>query len=194
MSFCFAKSVDALGEPDFKAPIVEAMKDASDCLLLFKHFPWLQTLMMLLPVPLTVKIMPQTSGIVKVKEVLSPLVKQLMKNPCSLKESLYPVVFDKLLNTNTTGSENAPNQRSLLQEAQSLLFGGSDTVSNQMMLGVWHLLDSPENVRKLKNELIEAWPVLENTPSFEDLEKLPFLVITLFKKCWAFLTHFRPQL
>lgn len=176
MSFCFANSVDALGEPDFKAPIVEAMQEASNCLLLFKHFPLLQSVVQLLPQALTVMIIPQTAGIFKVTKVLSAQVKQLVADPSSLKQFSHPTIFQKLLDTEASNKRKALKERNLLQEAQSLLFGGSDTVSNQIMLGTWHLLESLNNTRRLKNELFEAWPVLENIPSFEELEKLPFLV------------------
>ena len=178
MAFCFAKSVDALGEADFKAPIVEAMHDASDCLLLFKHFPWLQTIMFLLPRPLTIMIIPQTSGITRVMKVLSPQVTQLIANPSVVKEFPHPVIFQKLLATEANTREKVLDEKKMLHEAQSLLFGGSDTVSNQMMLGVWHLLENPDNIQRLKEELYAAWPVLEKTPSLEELEKLPFLVIS----------------
>ncbi|KIN07937.1 hypothetical protein OIDMADRAFT_99899 [Oidiodendron maius Zn] len=175
MSFCFAKSVDALGEADFKAPIVEAMYDASDCLLLFKHFPLLQSTIFRLPRSLTVMIVPQTSGITRVMKVLSRQVTQLIADNSGVREFPHPVVFQKLLDRGANAKGKALNERRMLHEAQSLLFGASDTVSNQMMLGVWHLLENPDYVRKLKEELYAAWPVLEDSPSFEELEKLPFL-------------------
>jgi cytochrome P450 len=177
MSFCFAKSVDALGEPEFKAPIVEAMEVSSDCLILFKHFPWLQSIVFLLPRSLTVRITPPTSGIIRVMKILSAQVKEILANPSSLKDFSHPVIFHALLSTEGNQNRKVPNERSLLQEAQSLLFGGSDTLSNQIMLGTWSLLENPDLVRRLKKELLEAWPVLQTTPRYEDLEKLPFLVI-----------------
>ena len=193
MSFCFAKSVDALGEPDFKAPIVEAMYDASDCLLLFKHFPLLQSTIFRLPRSLTVMIVPQTSGITRVMKVLSRQVTQLIADNSGVCEFPHPVVFQKLLDRGANAKEKALNKRTMLHEAQSLLFGGSDTVSNQMMLGVWHLLENPDYVRKLKEELYAAWPVLEDLPSFEELEKLPFLVISRSQFLDILLIKYRPQ-
>jgi cytochrome P450 len=169
--------VDALGEPEFKAPIVEAMEVSSDCLVLFKHFPWLQTILFRLPQSLTLIIAPQISGIFRVTKILSMQVKQVVANPSSLKDLSHPVIFHQLLSAEANKGQKVPNEKSLLQEAQSLLFGGSDTVSNQMMLGTWHLLESPSLVHRLKKELLEAWPILETAPSFEALEKLPFLVI-----------------
>lgn len=37
-SFCSAKSVDALGESDFKAPAIEAMEANLSTFIIFKHF------------------------------------------------------------------------------------------------------------------------------------------------------------
>lgn len=176
-SFCFAKSVDALGEPEFKAPIVEAMEVSSDCLVLFKHFPWLQTILFLLPQSLALRIAPQISGIYRVTKFLSTQVKQVVANPSSLEEISHPVIFHQLLSAEANKGQKIPDEKSLLQEAQSLLFGGSDTVSNQTMLGIWHMLENPSLVRRLKKELLGAWPVLGTSPSFESLEKLPFLVL-----------------
>jgi hypothetical protein len=175
MYFYFAKSADSLGEPDFKAPIVEAMEVSSDRILLFKHFPLLQTILSILPTYISA-ITPQTSGISKVLKILSTRVEQVLANPSSLQECPYPVIVEKLLIAGGNNTEKALNRQSLLHESQSLLFGGTEAVSNQMMLGIWHLLENPTNVRRLKNELLLAWPKLENAPTFEDLEKLPFLV------------------
>jgi hypothetical protein len=43
------------------------------------------------------------------------------------------------------------------------------------MTGVYHLLRGPETKQRLVDELRTAWPVLDEAPSHEDLEKLPFL-------------------
>lgn len=181
MSFCFANSVDALGEPDFKAPIVEAMQDASDCFLLFKHFPLLQSVVSLLPGSLAAMILPQSLGIARIKRILSKQIKHLVADPSNLKTFSHPIIFQKLLDpeaSNKSKARKALNERNFLQEAQSLLFNGCDPVSNQIMLGTWSLLENPGNARKLKNELLEAWPALDKIPTFEELEKLPYLVIS----------------
>ena len=44
------------------------------------------------------------------------------------------------------------------------------------MTGVFYLLRNPEAKERLVDEVREAWPVLDETPSYEKLEKLPFLV------------------
>jgi cytochrome P450 len=44
------------------------------------------------------------------------------------------------------------------------------------MVMAYHLLQNPPARRRLEAELREAWPVLDEVPSYEVLEKLPYLV------------------
>ncbi|KAJ8064720.1 hypothetical protein OCU04_007039 [Sclerotinia nivalis] len=67
----------------------------------------------------------------------------------------------------------------LYEKAQSLMFGGSDTVGNASMLGIYHALENPESVRRLKAERLEVWPKLDSPPRFEALEKLPYLTAVI---------------
>ena len=44
------------------------------------------------------------------------------------------------------------------------------------MTGVYYLLRNPEAKQRLVDEVRKVWPVLDEAPSYEELEKLPFLV------------------
>ena len=44
------------------------------------------------------------------------------------------------------------------------------------MIGAFYILRNPETKQRLVDELHTVWPVLEEAPSYEQLEKLPFLV------------------
>ena len=43
------------------------------------------------------------------------------------------------------------------------------------MAGVYHLLRNPEAKQRLVDEMRAAWPALDQAPSYEELEKLPYL-------------------
>jgi hypothetical protein len=45
------------------------------------------------------------------------------------------------------------------------------------MHGTFYILRSPEVHRKLKRELLLAWPELKKEPDLSELEKLPYLVL-----------------
>jgi hypothetical protein len=43
------------------------------------------------------------------------------------------------------------------------------------MTGVYHILRNPEVKQRLVDEVRTAWPVLDQAPSYEVLEKLPYM-------------------
>jgi hypothetical protein len=43
------------------------------------------------------------------------------------------------------------------------------------MTGVHHILRNPEVKQRLVDEVCTAWPVLDQVPSYEVIEKLPYL-------------------
>ena len=101
---------------------------------------------------------------------------EVVKNPDTLKDSPHRIIYHELLSTEASKGEPLPSAGSLYEEAQALMFGGGDTTGNTLMLAIFHLLGSPGYVDRLKEELYSAWPVLDEPPKLEDLEKLPFLV------------------
>ena len=64
----------------------------------------------------------------------------------------------------------------LNEEAFVLVFAGADTSANSIMIGAIHVIENRHVYQTLKEELMEAWPVLEDKPSYEALERLPYLV------------------
>ena len=52
---------------------------------------------------------------------------------------------------------------------------GSHLIGTTLMTGAYHLLRNPEAKQRLVDEVCAAWPVLDQAPSYEELEKLPFL-------------------
>lgn len=175
-SFCFAKSVDALAEPDFKAPIIEAMEASLPAFVLFKHFSFIRRAVFGMPPWLSVVVSPQTAGLVRLQQLLGAQVTDVVKNPDSLKGAPHQIIYHELLNPEASKGAPLPSAGSLYEEAQALMFGGADTTGNTLMLGTFYVLESPGLVKRLKDELKRAWPVLNKPPKFEDLEKLPFLV------------------
>ncbi len=43
------------------------------------------------------------------------------------------------------------------------------------MTGAYYILRNPEIKQRLVDEVRTVWPVLDQAPSYEELEKLPFL-------------------
>ena len=51
------------------------------------------------------------------------------------------------------------------------------------MTGVHHILHIHEVKQRLVDEVRTAWPVLDQAPSYEVIEKLPYLASVI--TCWA---------
>jgi cytochrome P450 len=56
------------------------------------------------------------------------------------------------------------------------MFGGVETTASALMVGTFYMLKNPDMLKRLKKELHDLWPVMEQEPELRDLEKLPYLV------------------
>lgn len=84
-------------------------------------------------------------------------------------------IYHRLMDAEAYRSKTVPSIGSLYEEGQALMFGGTDTVGNALMVGTHYLLQQPETLEKLRIELHKVWPIIEDEPSLQDLEKLPYL-------------------
>ena len=98
-----------------------------------------------------------------------------MQNPKLLDDVPHRVIYTELLNPEAIKGLPSPTALQLSHEGQVLFAAGSHTVGTTLMAGVYHLLRNSEANQKLVDEVRTAWPVLDQAPRYEDLEKLPFL-------------------
>lgn len=85
-------------------------------------------------------------------------------------------MYHELLSPEAYRSGTVPSSESLYEEAQALLFGGAGTTGTTLMHGAFYTLTLPDVYRRLKEELLQAWPDLGQPPRLSVLEKLPYLV------------------
>jgi cytochrome P450 len=98
-----------------------------------------------------------------------------LKNPKLLDDAPHRVLYGELLNPEANKGHPSPTEMQLCHEARVLFAAGSHTVGATLMTGVYYLLRNPEAKQRLVDELHAAWPVLDESPSHEQLQKLPFL-------------------
>ena len=98
-----------------------------------------------------------------------------MQNPKLLDDAPHQVIYGAFLNPEATKGHPPPTALRLSHEARVLFAAGSHTVGTTLMTGVYHLLRNPEAKQRVVDEVCTAWPVLDQAPSHEELEKLPFL-------------------
>ena len=143
----------------------------------FKHSSLYKNAIMKCPPNLSRIVSPETSGLVDLQQVLRQQVAELSDDPERLKKLPHSTtIWNTLLRPENHPDGRVPDQGSLFEESQALMFGGADTTGTTLMHGSFELLHSKEPLDKLKAELCEAWPDLESDPTQADLEKLPYLV------------------
>jgi cytochrome P450 len=100
-----------------------------------------------------------------------------------MDDAPHRVIYNELLNPEANKGRHPPTALQLIHEARVLFTAGSHTVGTTLMTGVYCLLRNPEAKQRLVDDVRTAWPVLDQAPSHEDLEKLPFLASVLI--CWT---------
>lgn len=174
LQYCFNLSIDALGAPGFKAPAVEAMEISLHTILVFRNFPLFREFTHGLPSWLSTLILPATTGLVRLQALLGRQVKQAIDNPKSLDDNPHETVYHHLLDRKANNGK-VLDAGSLYDEAQALVFAAGHPTANALTVGIFHVLANNAVKERLVKELKQGWLDLRNTPTFEELEQLPYL-------------------
>ncbi|KAF7509428.1 hypothetical protein GJ744_007991 [Endocarpon pusillum] len=178
-TFCFARSTNAMDAPGFNSSIIESMQAGNSSNKLFKHFPLLRKTIFSLPAWLACRVSPATAGIPIFRLALERQIKQFMTNPESLKDQPHPIIYHRLLDPAAQKGHPGLGPIDLLHEAQSLSFGGTDTVANTLMIGFFHILSQSSLYARLQEEVLTVWPYLHDPPKLETLDTLPLLTAAI---------------
>lgn len=87
------------------------------------------------------------------------------------KKAIYPAI---LANDKVPPSEKETKR--LQDDAIFFMLAASDAPSQALAITTFHILDNPEVLQRLKDELFSAFPDVTSIPSLDELEPLPYLV------------------
>ncbi|KAJ5671881.1 cytochrome P450 [Penicillium longicatenatum] len=90
------------------------------------------------------------------------------------KRAIYPAM---LANDKVPPSEKKAKR--LQEDATFFMLAASDAPSEALVITSFHILDNPEVLRRLKDELFSAFPDVTSIPSLDELERLPYLTAVL---------------
>jgi len=85
-----------------------------------------------------------------------------------------PIVFESILSSKLPLKEKDRDRMG--QEAFDVITAGSDTISRVLSIATFHLLDNPESLLRLREELIMAMPNAYIHIEVATLKNLPWLV------------------
>jgi len=118
---------------------------------------------------------PVVSAVFRLRELLAAQVDAVLRDPSELALTPHQIIYHALLSTEANKGRPLPSRQSLLDEAFILLGAGADSTGVTLMTTAYYILQNPSVRERLEAELREAWPVLDETPRYEALEKLPYL-------------------
>ncbi|KAK9387829.1 cytochrome P450 [Lipomyces mesembrius] len=108
----------------------------------------------------------------KIREIMSERKKSTQK--AYQKMSALPTLFKELLDSDLPPQEKTFAR--LADECQSVIGAGTETTTHALEVIAYHLLDSPDILQKLRDELDQVNPDRSVQVPFRDLEQLPYLV------------------
>ncbi|PBK86249.1 cytochrome P450 [Armillaria gallica] len=167
-AYCYAQSFDALHSVGFAHPILLAMDTGTVMTTNVRHFPVLGILRYL-PESVTRIMNPDAVGYFSLEKALVRKIDNILADPGVLGAD-HETIYHRLLD-----DVERPSRKALLADAQTLLFAGTDTTSNAMIVGFFNVLNNPSIRKKLAAELKVMWPEKESPMPYDSLEKSPYL-------------------
>ncbi|TFK24619.1 cytochrome P450 [Coprinopsis marcescibilis] len=175
-TYCFAKTYRAIEYPGFLLPMLVALQGTAHIFFVFQHFPFLAPFILGMPLRLAKLLSPGSAAVQIFFNSLEEQIKEVLQDPTALDRAEHEIIYHHLLNPK---SEKKLGYKGLRDEASLMVAAGSDTVGSTATVGTYHILRNEDIKRRLKQELVEAWPDPDAPMSWEKLEKLPYLTAVL---------------
>ncbi|KAH9003881.1 putative P450 monooxygenase [Lactarius hatsudake] len=176
MAFCYARDWNATKVPEFQCDIALASQAVLPVMTMRKYSSTLVKMMRYIPNWFGKEVGPSvTRALFLLRKALMDQIDEILRNPASLENASHKTIYHMLLDPDANKGRPSPSRLSLSQEAAGLLGAGSDSSAIAATAISYHVLHNPEVQQRLVDELRTAWPVLEEVPRYEVLEKLPYL-------------------
>ncbi|KAK5998836.1 Cytochrome P450 monooxygenase astB [Cladobotryum mycophilum] len=175
--YAFARSDRLVDASDFGAEVTDNLLLGTHMGPLIKHANWLLAIVMSLPESVSGFCIPGWGGWLKMKNDILSQIKEIKASENTEQWQLdvnYPTIFHELISSKLLPEQEKTPER-LAQEGQILVQGGTLTTSWTLSLATFHLLNRPETLRKLRNELFAAIPDPNQIVPLTQLESLPYL-------------------
>jgi cytochrome P450 len=156
------------------------LKDGARIGTMAKQIPWLLPLLKSLPQSWIAAMDPgmklyfsfvngcaeQIKAIILKREEMEDIVKQKM--------STQPTLFHEILDASIPPAEKTPER--LGQELHTVVTAGTETTANTMSVITYHLLENPDKLQRLRDEIQQLEPNNSAEIKIQKLEQLPYLV------------------
>ncbi|KAL1963024.1 hypothetical protein VTN77DRAFT_8772 [Rasamsonia byssochlamydoides] len=173
-----------LDEPDFAPQWCSTISSGAKTGLFFRHFPWLHPVVKALPEHWLAKMDPGVDLVYKYMHRCLRLIHAVIdsQGDCSQSSaksdpSDQPTFFHDVLSSNLPPEEKTPER--LAQEMMVVIGAGAETTAKTLSVITFYLLDNPEKLQKLKQELDALDP--DQTASLVQFEQMPYLTSVILE-------------
>ncbi|KAF9259804.1 cytochrome P450 [Marasmius fiardii PR-910] len=177
--YTFGISINTVSTPLFQHPVLLDSDKHARNKWIFKHFPFIKNLMMILPSSFAA-VMGKKASFNFVKEI-TKLVDDALDGREESDSRLNRNIYHTLLSDSTGSTKKLSrlNRRWLIGEGQNLRGAGSDTVGNTCTIGARYILSDMRVLRKLQHELDTAWQDKNDNYPLDQLERIPYLTAVI---------------
>lgn len=179
VQYAMGESFHYLDDPDFSPQWSRTIQAIVRAGIQFKQFRWIISMFELLPRWLVMIINPDVGPVIDQKNESTRLANLVInsKNPDSIsngeKETLPKgTLFHALVESSLPPEERAAGR--LSQEVFTVITAGGETTAKNLSTITFHLLNNPEKLEKLREELNRLDP--DGTASLVEYEAMPYLV------------------
>ncbi|KAL7943922.1 cytochrome P450 [Trichoderma barbatum] len=189
--YAFDKDAGFMNDPIAAQSWRNAMISVAAATPFIKQFPWIIKMVTAVPHVLLSYMLPDLSRLLGVQRSMKGLVSEYMTtrddrpqlerekpHGGSAKISMQrpPTLFHAI--ERSTLPPHEKNATRLQQEGATMLFAGSETTARLLAHTIFHILDNPDILQKIRGEILEA--VADNKiPDLKVLEKLPWLTASV---------------
>lgn len=170
-SYIFGHDVGNLDQEGFNAHVRDSINGIFTVCHIMYFFPFLWNITNALPTDVLRWLSPTVAALVDQKNRMYQLSLDAIQDPSSTKQN---TILSTLAGPKMPQHLRTPER--LMNEELSLVNAGTETTARSLSLATYHLL-SRDNIRnKLREELKQFMPTPDVRPTWNDLEKLPYLV------------------
>lgn len=175
--YAFGYCDNYLDEPDFKHIWLETIHGGFEGASQSRQMPWLQPLVISMPRSLIQKALPQVYFFLRWQDGVKVHVDRIMNEPSPTSEQKErpKTMFHALRDCDLPASERTSKR--IVDEGVVIMGAASETVAHTLSITTYHLLSEPgqKMISRLRDELKTIMPTAESTPTYPQLEQLPYL-------------------
>lgn len=172
--YCYGRTDNLLLEPDFKLEWKNAMDTVFSGSAFRRATPWLTVAMQKFPDKYILKMAPALESLLNLQNDIRREAEQALHNYGERKETPQSI-FKELLESDIVPPEEKTVEH-LVDEGTTIVAAGVETTAKALATASFYLLANPTLLQMLRDELKTVMPKTTSTPTWTQLEQLPFLV------------------